>query len=76
MGQQRTIAGLDPLPPVVEAVRAAGVVLRRRRGELVGDCPSCKRPTLRVGTETFTCFGCGKTGGVEEAFALGRASGD
>lgn len=70
--RQSTIAGLDPLPAVVEAVRAAGVRLRHVRGSLVGECPACSRPTLYVGDVAFTCFGCGTTGGVEEAFALNR----
>lgn len=71
---QTTIPALDPLPPVVEAVRAAGVRLVRRHGSLVGTCPACGRPTLYVGRLTFCCFGCGRRGGTEEAIALGRAS--
>lgn len=72
MGQQRTIAGLDPLPPVVEAVRAAGVVLSRSRtGALVGHCPACARrqATLYVSERGgwFVCFGCGTRGNAANA---------
>ncbi|MCC6649106.1 MAG: HNH endonuclease [Polyangiaceae bacterium] len=63
MVRQSTIAGIDPLPPVVEAVRAAGVRLRRRRGALVGTCASCGRPTLYVSERQgwARCFSCGQT---------------
>lgn len=66
-GAQTQIAGVEPLPAVVEAVRAAGVRLRRVRGSLVGVCPVCARPTLYVGNATFTCFGCGVRGNAENA---------
>lgn len=69
---QRTIAGIDPLPPVVEAVRGAGVRLERSRtGALVGGCPVCGRVprTLYVSERGgwFACFACGARGNVTNA---------
>lgn len=72
MVKQSTIAGLDPLPAVVEAVKAAGVHLHRSRtGALVGHCPVCARrqTTLYVSERGgwFACFGCGVRGNAASA---------
>lgn len=72
MPRQLHIAALDPLPPVVEAVRAAGVsLLRSDTGSLVGYCPACARraPTLFVSESGgwWQCFACGVRGGAADA---------
>lgn len=72
MPAQTTIPALDPLPPVVEAVRAAGVrLLRTDTGSLVGYCPACARrvPTLFVSESGgwWQCFACGVRGGAQDA---------
>lgn len=72
MPAQTTIPALDPLPPVVEAVRAAGVsLLRSDTGSLVGYCPRCERrvPTLFVSERAgwWQCFACGVRGGAADA---------
>lgn len=72
MTSQTTLPALEPLPPVVEAVRAAGVRLSRSRtGSLVGHCPVCARhqQTIYVSERGgwWACFGCGVRGTAANA---------